>query len=201
MSTETEALTTAANRLADTFSAADSDWWSEAEYIAQLYQPAVGRPSIVTDVPRIAKYLSKIAAGNYLETAAKLAGITKQVIYEWRVHADNPKHENRATYQAFVNAEKRAEAAGEDEQVQNTRNAAKDPRFWAAGMTLLERRFPDRWARRNEDSSAPKVLVQIGVRDSDVQVSIASHPVSPSLPDAPVSLSLLNPMQSEAVSD
>lgn len=148
------------------------EWWREAEYIASAYTQSVGAPSVITDLPRVTKYLNKIAAGNYVEIAAKLAGIAKPAIYEWRQHAENPQHPNRTAYQRFVNAEKRAEAAGEDEQVQNTRNAAKDPRFWAAGMTLLERRFPDRWARRSEESAGPRVVVQIGVKDSDVQVQI-----------------------------
>lgn len=148
------------------------EWWREAEYIAAGYTPAIGRPSVITDIPRVSKYLRKLASGNYQEVACRLSGLIKQNVSEWRQHADDKTHQNVTAFQRFADAEKRAEAAGEDEQVQNTRNAAKDPRFWAAGMTLLERRFPDRWARRSEESAGPRVVVQIGVKDSDVQVQI-----------------------------
>lgn len=61
-------------------------------------------------------------------------------------------------------------------EVAKVREAGKDPRFWAASMTYLERRHPERWARRQDSNDGPKVIVQIGVRDSDVQVQIASPP-------------------------
>jgi hypothetical protein len=54
------------------------------------------------------------------------------------------------------------------------RVAGNDPRFWAASMTYLERRHPERWARRSEGQDGPKVVVQIGVRDSDVQVRLVT---------------------------
>jgi hypothetical protein len=47
-------------------------------------------------------------------------------------------------------------------------------RFWTAGMTWAERKFPDRWGRRQEDAQTPRVVVQIGVKDSDVQVNLAT---------------------------
>jgi hypothetical protein len=61
--------------------------------------------------------------------------------------------------------------------------AGRDPRFWAADMTFLERRAPDRWGRRQNDESVPRVVVQIGVKDSDVQVGIvaAAPPTSTNL--------------------
>jgi hypothetical protein len=193
------ALTEAANRLADTFSTGDNAWWTEAEYIAQQVQPTIGRPSALSDVPRVAKYLSKIAAGNYLETAARLAGFAKQTVYEWREHAENPDHPNRKAFLAFADAEKRAEAAGEDEQVQNVRKAAQKEQFWAAGMTLLERRFPDRWGRRESENSGPRVVVQIGIKDSEVQVQL--HTGSPPSLSVPVGSALCIEAEAKPVSD
>lgn len=72
----------------------------------------------------------------------------------------------------FLKAVKRAQASVESKVTKNIINASADPRFWAAGATYLERTKPDRWARRSEDTSSPKVIVQIGVKDSDVQVQI-----------------------------
>jgi hypothetical protein len=39
---------------------------------------------------------------------------------------------------------------------------------------LLERKNPNRWGRRNDDAQVPRVVVQIGVRDSEVQVNVTS---------------------------
>jgi hypothetical protein len=64
-------------------------------------------------------------------------------------------------------------------EVSKVRKAGADPRFWAASMTYLERRHPERWARRSEGNDGPKVVVQIGVRDSDVQVSIQGNTPTP----------------------
>jgi len=54
------------------------------------------------------------------------------------------------------------------------RAAGKQPQFWAAEMTYLERKYPDRWGRRQDDQSVPKVIVQIGIKDSDVSISTVS---------------------------
>jgi len=77
---------------------------------------------------------------------------------------------------------KRASARAEAIEVAKVRKAGDDPRFWAASMTYLERRHPERWARRSEDGNSPRVVVQIGCKDSDVQVCISSpSPVVPLL--------------------
>jgi hypothetical protein len=65
-------------------------------------------------------------------------------------------------------------------------------------MTFLERRHPDRWARRSEDTSSPRVMV-VNVKESAVQVQLYT-PSPQSLSDS-VSPSLLPPMQGEAVTD
>jgi hypothetical protein len=74
-----------------------------------------------------------------------------------------------------------AESLAEAETVRAIRAAANDPRNWAAGMTYLERKYPDRWGRRTDDNMGPKVIVQIGIKDSDVHVQIgAGSPCEPS---------------------
>jgi hypothetical protein len=75
-------------------------------------------------------------------------------------------------YQAVRHAVEAAEACAEDVTIADVRAAAKDPRFWTAGMTWAERKFPDRWGRRQDDGNVPRVIVQISVKDSDVQVNL-----------------------------
>ena len=108
--------------------------------------------------------------GNYRETACKLAGISKMALKRW---LDLAETGNEAAI-AFRDALEKAEAAAESETVRNVRNASKLPQFWAAGMTWLERKSPEKWGRRQDDSSTPKVIVQIGARDSDVTVNVLS---------------------------
>jgi hypothetical protein len=140
-----------------------------AQQIASAYRAdSPGRPSRIGEADTVQILLEAVHDGNYIETAAELAGLAKQTVYEWIKRGEA----NETPYAAFANALKRASARAEAAEIKKVRDAGNDPRFWAASMTYLERRHPDRWARRSDDSSAPKVVVQIGVRDSDVQVSV-----------------------------
>jgi len=78
-----------------------------------------------------------------------------------------------------------AEADVERRAVRNTLKAGEKDAFWAANMTFLERRYPERWGRRQDDASVPKVIVQIGARDSDVQVNVITPSPTPFALDAP----------------
>jgi hypothetical protein len=122
----------------------EHDWLAEAQHIAGLYTPPhTGRPSIITDVFRVQKLLRAVANGNYLETACALAGIPKSTLHNWRQAAEA----GDIPCIAFLNAIEKAEAIAESEAVRNVREAGKLPQFWAAEMTFLERRKPDRWGR------------------------------------------------------
>ena len=44
-----------------------------------------GRPSKMTD-ERVTKILEALRAGNYLETAARYAGVSYETLNEWRKH-------------------------------------------------------------------------------------------------------------------
>jgi transposase len=148
----------------------EHDWIAEAQYIASLYQHETGRPSDITDINRVHKVLQFVANGNYIETAVKAAGFSKQTLYNWKKAAE---HGNVAAI-AFVDALEKAEALAEADAVSDVNKAGKaGPQFWAASATRLERRHPDRWGKRPEVTDAPKVIVQIGVKDGDVQVQLS----------------------------
>ena len=146
----------------------------QAEQIADAYLPSIGRPSHLNDPDKVQLLLASIRDGNYRETACRQAGLSKVTFYNWLKQAEHG-HEQAI---AFVNALEKAEADAESETVRNVRNASKLPQFWAAGMTWLERKSPDKWGRRQDDASVPKVVVQIGVQASEVQVTFASPPAS-----------------------
>lgn len=147
--------------------------------IASAYiPPTVGRPSSIGDQEIVQTFLNAIQDGNYIETACELADISKETYRQWTKRAEA----NETPYKQLIAATKRASAIAEAMEVSKVRTAGNDPRFWAASMTYLERRHPERWARRQEGNDGPKVVVQIGVRDADVQVSmVSSNPVSSTL--------------------
>lgn len=142
---------------------------AQAEAIARLYVPPdIGRPSDIGSASTVQQFLEAIGDGNYIETSAKLAGLSKQTVYDW-IKLGQAGKEPFAT---FVDSLEKAEARAEAQMVANVRKASNLPQFWAAGMTVLERKYPDRWGRRADDNSVPKVVVQIGVGQGDVKVGI-----------------------------
>ncbi len=167
----------------------------QAESIADAYLlqgPRPGHPSVLQEPEKVQLLLASLTDGNYRETACRMAGIAKQTFYNWAKRAE--AGDEGAI--ALMDAVEKAEAAAESETVRNVRNASKLPQFWAAGMTWLERKSPEKWGRRPEDSSAPKVIVQVGGNASDVKVLIQSglSPAADSLsalsldPSIPVTL-------------
>lgn len=142
----------------------------QAEQIANAVTPSVGHPPVIGDANKVQLFLASLADGNYRETAIKVAGMSKQTLYNTIKRAEA----GDVAAMAFVDAMEKAEAQAEAEIVRNVRTASKLPQFWAAGMTLLERKNPEKWGRRQDDSSTPKVIVQIGANTSDVTVNIAS---------------------------
>jgi hypothetical protein len=121
------------------------------------------------DFDKIAILVDALVDGNYRDTAARLAGIAESGVRAWLKAADD----GNERYQAVATLIRAAEAVAESDSVRHVRSAGKDPRFWTAAATWLERKYPDKYGRRNEDTSAPRVIVQIGVRDSDVQIQLA----------------------------
>lgn len=146
------------------------DWLTEAQYIASLHRQDEGRPSALTDVFRVQKVLRLIGDGNYIETACLAAGFSRTTLHNWKKKAE----QGEIAAIAFVNALEKAQAIAEADAVDDVRRAGKaGPQFWAASATRLERRHPDRWGKRPEAVDTPRVVVQIGVKDGDVQVQLS----------------------------
>jgi AcrR family transcriptional regulator len=125
-----------------------------------------GRPTkLNADLTEI--IVSNVLEGVYMETAAQLAGINKTTLYRWLrkaddleaaalEHVDEAKPKTHDLYQHidpadwvyldFRHAMKSAEAYSEAELL---RKAASGKPGWQAQMTVLERRHPTRWRRRD----------------------------------------------------
>lgn len=103
------------------------------------------------------KIIQAIKAGNYIETAAAYAGISKSTLYDWlkrgerekqRV-AKNPSYRIRKSekiYVEFSDAVEKALAEAEMRDVLLIGKAAEEQ--WQAAAWRLERKFPERWGRR-----------------------------------------------------
>ncbi len=126
---------------------------------------------MVSEPDTVQLFLAALADGVSRESACKVAGISKQTFYNQLKRAEL----GELAAQLFVDAVEKAEASVEQRMSRRVTQAADaGPQFWAAGMTWLERKYPDRWGRRQDDSSVPKVVVQIGVKDSDVSITVNS---------------------------
>ncbi len=123
------------------------------------------------------KIITAIRAGNYIETAAAYAGVNKSTLYEWlkrgerekqRV-AENSRYRIRKSekpYVEFSNAVEKALAEAEIRDVAIIAKAAKEQ--WQAAAWRLERKFPDRWGRKDKvDLSADKDGFKVVIEYAD----------------------------------
>lgn len=117
-----------------------------------------GRPTKLTkDIQN--RIVSVIQSGNYIETACAYVGINKSTFYDWlkrgarekdRVEK-NPRAKVRKSEKPFVdfsNAVEKALAHAEIRDVAIIGRAAEEN--WQAAAWRLERKFPDRWGRREK---------------------------------------------------
>jgi transposase len=132
-----------------------------------------GRPIILTD-ELTQKICAAIQRGAHIETAVALCGIHKQTFYDWLKRG---KKEPGSIFERFTDAVNKAIAEGEMRDIMNIDQAAmgrkatylKDAQgklildgngnpilessalapTWTASAWRLERKFPDRWGRKD----------------------------------------------------
>lgn len=100
----------------------------------------------------ISKIAGVIRDGNYAVIAARLAGIDEVTYYRWIEWGSA----GRDPYSAFCKSIKEAEAQAEKDAVSTVRAGSTGAMgaAWTSAMTFLERRWPDRWSKRDPDRSA-----------------------------------------------
>jgi transposase len=123
-----------------------------------------------------------VRQGLYRESAAKLVGVSRRTFQRWLetgasesdldLPEDQCKHEGR--YRRLFEAVEQAEAQFEAEMVEMVADAArsKAPNTWQAAMTILERKMPDRYGKRDTTvlEAGEKPLVAINVlRDPETR--------------------------------
>ncbi|WP_080840023.1 hypothetical protein [Cohnella massiliensis] len=115
------------------------------------------------------KIVEAIKMGNYIETAAAYAGISKNTLYDWmkrgarekdRIAGTNRKPKaTEAPFVAFSDAIEKAMADAEVRDVLIIANAAKEN--WQAAAWRLERKYPDRWGRKDKVHAEVKQDVNV----------------------------------------
>ena len=117
----------------------------------------MGRPSIIT--PEMTnRIVQLLKAGNYVETAAAMAGVSKQTLFNWMKRGarererleKNPRAKVRlkeAPYADFLDSVEKAQAQAEVVDVAAISAGARGS--WQAAAWRLERKFPARWGRRD----------------------------------------------------
>jgi len=100
-----------------------------------------GREALTPE--RQEKICQLLRDGNYISVACKIAGISHKTFTRWLKRGESEK---TGKYVKFVKAVKKAEAENEARAVTIIQQAM--PKSWQAAMTFLERKYPQRWARR-----------------------------------------------------
>lgn len=117
-----------------------------------------GRPTKLT-YELIEQIADLVREGNYIETASAVAGIDKNSLYRWLKRgareverlAKNPKLKGKIEekiYVDFSDAVKKAMAESEADDLENIKKASRED--WKASAWRLERRFPNRWGRKEK---------------------------------------------------
>ena len=146
----------------------------------------MARPTKLNKVVE-SKIISAIRAGNYIETAAAYAGINKSTLYDWLKRGEREKQRVQKTpggrirkketpFVEFSNAVEKALAEAEVRDVAIIAKAAEDQ--WQAAAWRLERKFPDRWGKRNVEIEHKG---QVEVKNNDVhriELQLARDPGS-----------------------
>lgn len=103
-----------------------------------------GRPSKLTSEVK-ARLVQAIEAGNYYEAACGYAGITYTTFRNWMIKGENAKS---GKYREFFEAITRAETVAEVRMVAQWQQHM--PEDYRAIRDFLERRFPERWGRKDK---------------------------------------------------
>lgn len=117
-----------------------------------------GRPTKLTQ-ELMDEIIKVIRSGNYIETACAYAGIEKKSLYNWMKRArkelerldKNPRakmKKSEAIYVDFLHAVEKALAYAEIRDVTLIGKAAEES--WQAAAWRLERKFPDKWGRKEK---------------------------------------------------
>ena len=132
---------------------------------------------------RQGRIVEALTNGNYMETAARYAGITPQCLYNWinrggeerqRITDGAKPKPAEAPYVDFVEAVEKARSQAEMRNVALIQKAAMDG-TWQASAWFLERSYPKRWGRsdRVEHTGADGGPVEVSVSLDELEAKVS----------------------------
>lgn len=132
---------------------------------------------------RQARIVEALNNGNYIETAARYAGVSPQVYYKWMKRGTDERtsigdgqepNPDEAIYVDFVEAVEKARSQAEMRNVGLIQKAAVDG-TWQAAAWFLERSYPRRWGRsdRVEHTGADGGPVEVAVSMDELENKVA----------------------------
>jgi transposase len=122
-----------------------------------------GRPTKL-DADTSERICQAIRGGNYIETAAAIAGIHRDTLYSWLKRG---RTEEEGIHRDFVEEIDQALALAEKNALQTIEKASVD--HWQAAAWRLERRFPERWGRKRLEITFPKSFDPSKLSDDELQ--------------------------------
>ena len=90
--------------------------------------------------------VKRIRAGNYIKVACTAVGISQTAYFDWIKKGED----GISPYAEFLGAIKKAEAEAEAHVNYVAIIASQAPTQWQAAAWWLERKFPDKWAKREK---------------------------------------------------
>jgi hypothetical protein len=116
----------------------------------------MARPSKLTDELQ-ERLVMAIAAGSTVEGAAATVGINSATHRRWMALGEQAR---TGRHRVFYDAVTRAEATSEVVLVGRMATAARNG-SWRAAAWLLERRWPERWARGSVETEASPATAEL----------------------------------------
>jgi len=105
--------------------------------------------------PELQKKLIKcIRAGSYIVVACRAVGISEFAFYDWIKKGKK----GIEPYTKFTKSVRQAQAIGELKIYSEIRSQVK--KDWRAGMEILARKYPQRWAKRDKLEVKTKKIVE-----------------------------------------
>jgi hypothetical protein len=135
----------------------------------------VGRPSALTE-DLMWEVADLILEGNYRTVAAAACGVSRMTLHNWVARGEELEGAEDLTseqqlYVDFAHVMRICEARSESELLQLV---AKGETGWQAHMTILERRFPARWKRRDELEVAGEVHQRVTLSPEEEAKELAA---------------------------
>lgn len=119
-----------------------------------------GRNPKLANPDLIKKLTQLIQAGCYVYVAAEAVGIGERSFYRWMARGEE---ETSGMYRQFWQEIKKAEAVAEAKMLMVINEASRTN--WTAAAWFLERKFPDRWGRKD------RVQIDASVTNNDVSTT------------------------------